>query len=316
MAGNTCILKHSSNTPESGVVLEEIFREAGFEDAFMFLPVGSDKSELILSDFRVKGVSFTGSVGGGKAVAEIAGRYAKKCVMELGGPDPFIILEDADLRDAAKNAAIGRFKNSGQSCNNSKRFLVPKQHFGEFVELLKKEIEKYPVGDPYDPKTKIGPLARYDLTNELKKQTLDSIKAGAKLLYGNEEDLKVKDKSEGNYFHPVIIANPPKDSPAYKEELFGPVFTLFETNSEEEAIHLANDTVFGLSACIATQDIKNAERIAKFLDVGSVTINDSTKSDPNLPYGGVKESGYGRECGDDALLEFTNHKSVWIRVIK
>jgi succinate-semialdehyde dehydrogenase/glutarate-semialdehyde dehydrogenase len=159
------------------------FSEKRFGEAFWYLPVGAEKSEIILSDTRIKGISFIGSVDAGKKVAEMAGRYAKKCVMELGGSDPFIVLDDANLNDAARNAAIGRFKNLGQAYNCSKRFLVPKQHFNEFVELLKKEIEKYPVGYPFDPKTKSGPLAKCDLVNELKKQTLDSIKSGAKLLY-------------------------------------------------------------------------------------------------------------------------------------
>ncbi len=310
MAGNTVVLKHSSNVPGCALAIEDLFREAGFPDnLFRTLLIGGSQVDAVIKHNAVKGVTLTGSDAAGRSVASVAGSVLKKCVLELGGSDPYLILEDADLEYAARVCARGRLLNSGQSCIGAKRFIVVEQVFSEFLEYFAHEMNGAVFGDPRDPKTTMGPLAREDLRDELHRQVYESLKKGAEIVMGGA----VPDR-KGAFYPPTILENVKPGMPAYEEELFGPVASVIRVKDEKEAVKVANDTIFGLGAALFTTDINRGVKIAeKQLQAGSCFINDFVKSDPRLPFGGIKESGYGRELSWYGIREFVNIKTVAVK---
>jgi succinate-semialdehyde dehydrogenase/glutarate-semialdehyde dehydrogenase len=308
MAGNAGVLKHSSNVTGCGLAIEAVFREAGFpEGLFRTLVVPSSKVNEIISHYKIKAVTLTGSVPAGKAVALAAGAVLKKTVLELGGSDPYLILEDADLEKAAELCVSSRLINGGQSCIAAKRFIIVDQIFDKFEKLFTDKMRTRIMGDPMKEETNIGPQARNDLRDELHSQVLRSVEHGARLLLGGKiPDIK------GAYYPPTVLTNVLPDSPAYQEELFGPVAALIKARDEDDAIRIANDTVFGLGAAVFTSDISRGEKIAREkLIAGNCFVNDFVKSDPRLPFGGVKESGFGRELSIFGIREFLNIKTVY-----
>ncbi len=309
MAGNTVILKHASNVPQSALACEQAFRAAGVpEGVFQTLLVGSGAIDNILSDFRVKGVSLTGSVAAGRSVAGIAGREVKPSVMELGGSDPFIVLADADIAAAAKGAALGRLINCGQSCIAAKRFIVVESVYDQFVTALKQEMEQYVVGDPMDEKTQVGPLMSDKARAELHSQVERSVAMGARVLLGGKSV-----EGAGYFYEPTIIVDVTEKMPVFAEETFGPVAPVIKAKDAADAILIANNTRFGLGASLWTGDTELAETIAKDINAGMVFINGIVKSDPRLPFGGINEGGYGREISEFGLKEFCNVKTVWVK---
>jgi len=310
MAGNAAVLKHASNVPGCALAIEELFREAGFsENIFRTLLIQSDKVERVIQHPAIKGVSLTGSTPAGKSVAAIAGHELKKCVLELGGSDPYIILEDADLEDAAKKCAAGRLLNAGQSCIGAKRFIIVENAYAEFLEHFTHEMNNAHFGDPFDDETTMGPLARADLRDELHEQVSTSVEKGAEVILGGEVPLR-----KGAFYPPTILENVKPGMPAYNEELFGPVASVIKVKNEKEAIKIANDTEFGLGAAVFTSNMKKGENIAEMqLEAGCCFVNDFVKSDPRLPFGGIKESGFGRELSANGIKEFMNVKSVVVR---
>jgi len=310
MAGNTGLLKHSSNVSGCALAIENVFRDAGFPDGvFSTLLVSSKRVENIIKDPRIKGVTLTGSTPAGISVATASVSVLKKVVLELGGSDPYLILDDADLESAADTCATARLLNGGQSCIAAKRFIVTEKVYDEFLKLFVKKMNSKKMGDPLDPSNDIGPQAREDLREELHSQGRRSVELGAEVLLGGViPDIK------GAYYPPTILVNVKKGMPAYHEELFGPVASVIKVRNEDEAIFVANDTSFGLGAAVFTQDIKKGEEIAKYkLDAGSCFVNSFVKSDPRLPFGGIKESGFGRELSLYGIKEFVNIKTVYIK---
>lgn len=307
MAGNTAVLKHASNVPGCALAIEELFREAGFpENVFRTLLIGSNQVGNVIKHAAVKAVSLTGSTPAGKSVASIAGSELKKCVLELGGSDPYVILKDANLEDAAFKCSAARLLNAGQSCIAAKRFIVVNEVYSEFLEYFTCEMNKANFGDPFDEETTMGPMARVDLRDELHRQVLDSIKKGAEVILGGEIPLK-----KGAFYPPTILENIKPGMPAYDEELFGPVASVIRVDDAKEAIKVANDTEFGLGAAIFTGDLKRGENLMEIqMDAGCCFVNDFVKSDPRLPFGGIKESGYGRELASHGIKEFMNVKTV------
>ena len=310
MAGNTAVLKHASNVPGCAMAIESLFREAGFpENIFRTLLIDSSMVEKVILHPVIKAVSLTGSSPAGKSVAGIAGKVLKKCVLELGGSDPYIILEDANLGKAAKKCAAGRLMNAGQSCIGAKRFIVLDEVYAHFLEHFTHEMNKAIFGDPSDPETTMGPLARMDLRDALHQQVLSSVEKGAEIVLGGEIPNR-----KGAFYPPTILENVKPGMPAYDEELFGPVAAVIRVKDEKEAIKVANDTIFGLGAAVFTSNMERGEKIAKFaLDAGCCVVNDFVKSDPRLPFGGIKESGFGRELSSYGIKEFTNIKTVVVR---
>ncbi len=310
MAGNTAVLKHASNVPGCAMAIEDLFREAGFpENAFRTLLIKSDLVERVIKHRAVKGVSLTGSTPAGKSVASVAGSVLKKCVLELGGSDPYLILDDADLVSAAKTCATGRLLNAGQSCIGAKRFIVVDKVYSEFLEYFTYEMNKATFGDPCEPETTMGPLARTDLRNELHKQVSLSVKKGAEVVIGGG----IPDR-KGAYYPPTVLDNVKPGMPAYDEELFGPVASVIRVKDENEAVKIANDSIFGLGAAVFSKNIKKAEKIAETqLQAGCCFVNDFVKSDPRLPFGGIKESGFGRELSSHGIKEFMNVKTVVVK---
>lgn len=309
MAGNAGILKHASNVPISALAIEEIFHKAGFpKNIFRTLLIESKQVDLVIENPRVKAVTLTGSEYAGSMVASKSGKMLKKSVMELGGSDPFIIFADADLKDAVKTAVTARLLNNGQSCIAAKRFIVVDQIAEKFEQMFVEQMEKTIIGDPMNEETELGPIAREDLLNELHEQITRSVAAGAKILTGGKRLEK-----KGFYYSPTVISNVKKGMAAYEEELFGPAAIVIKVKDEEEAILTANDTSFGLGASLWTSDIAKAKLLAQEIESGSVFINGMVKSDPRLPFGGVKLSGYGRELSHYGIKEFVNIKSVWIK---
>ncbi|NEQ36109.1 MAG: NAD-dependent succinate-semialdehyde dehydrogenase [Okeania sp. SIO3I5] len=310
MAGNVGLLKHASNVPQCALAIEEIFKEAGFpEGAFQTLLIGSDKVSGIMADDRVKAGTLTGSEPAGASLAATAGRAIKKTVLELGGSDPFIVLESADLEAAVSTAVTARMLNSGQSCIAAKRFILAEAIADEFQQGLIEKFEALKVGDPMLPDTNIGPLATPSILEELNAQVEASVEKGAKILTGGRS----LSDFPGNFYPPTILAEIPTDSPAYQEEFFGPVALVFRVANIDEAIELANNTPFGLGASAWTTDTAEADRLISDLEAGAVFINGLVKSDPRLPFGGIKRSGYGRELSREGILEFVNIKTVWIK---
>jgi succinate-semialdehyde dehydrogenase/glutarate-semialdehyde dehydrogenase len=302
------LLKHASNVPQCALAIEEIFLEAGFPaGVFQTLLIGSQQVEGLLSDPRVVAATLTGSEQAGIQVGVGAAKRIKKVVLELGGSDPFIVMPSADLEAAVKTAVEARILNNGQSCIAAKRFIVAEPIAGEFERKFVERMESLKIGDPFDEKTELGPLATADAVTSLDADVQKTVKAGASLLTGGHPL-----KGKGNYYAPTVLTNIPKDSPAYGEEFFGPVASIFRVKDQDEAIRVANDVRFGLGASAWTQDEKERERFINELEAGMVFINKMVASDPRIPFGGVKHSGHGRELGALGIREFVNAKTVWI----
>jgi len=309
MAGNSGLLKHASNVPGCALAIEEVFREAGFpEDLFRTLLVPGSRVEGIIEDPLVRAVTLTGSTPAGKAVARKAGEALKKTVLELGGSDPYVLLEDADLDSAVDTCTTARLVNSGQSCIAAKRFIVVESVRKAFEERFVASMAAAKMGDPMEEDTMVGPQARYDLREELHDQVVRSIAAGARCLLGGEIP-----PGPGAFYPPTVLTDVGPGMAAYDEELFGPVAAVIPVRDEAEALKVANDTVFGLGAAVFTGDVERGTRIAREeLEAGACFVNAFVRSDPRLPFGGVKESGYGRELSPFGILEFVNIKTVWV----
>ena len=310
MAGNVMILKHASNVSGCALAIQKIMKNAGVPNGlFQTLLLPASGVGKLIDDKRIAAVTLTGSNVAGSKVAEAAGRNLKKCVLELGGSDPYIILEDADMDVAVEIAVRGRLVNSGQSCIAAKRFVVVKTVRKEFERRFTEEMKKATYGDPMDEKNKIGPMARFDLRDQLHEQVLKSIEKGAKLLCGGF----IPDMP-GAFYPPTVLTNVKKGMPAYEEELFGPVAAIIEAKDEKEAMTIANDSIYGLGGGIISKDRKRAEKLAaEELQAGNCFVNDYVHSDPYLPFGGIKQSGYGRELGSFGIREFVNIKTVYIK---
>ena len=308
MSGNVSILKHSPNVPQCSRAIEDIFAEAGVPDGVFknYFLTNEDASKLI-ADPRISGMSFTGSDATGSILAAQAGKHIKKCVMELGGNDAFIVLHDADLDFAISGAIKSRSINSGQSCNAAKRFIVVEQLAQAFTDKLIAAVKKLKVGDPFDATINLGPLARVDLADKVKRQVEESVKSGAVAHYGLDIPA-----GKGNFVRPVVLTNVKPGVTAFEEEIFGPVWSVIVVKDAAEAIATANDSVYGLGASIWTADKVNAEKLVSELETGNVFINDIVKSDARIPFGGIKRSGFGRELSEHGLMEFVNIKTVYI----
>jgi len=308
MAGNVGLLKHASIVPQSALLIEEIFHKAGFPDgAFQTLLISSQKVDRVLGDSRVAAATLTGSEGAGIEVGVGAAKRIKKVVLELGGSDPFIVMPSANLEAATTTAVKARIFNNGQSCIAAKRFIVVETIADKFEKMFAEKMAALKVGDPFDEATELGPLSTSQGLEDLDRDVKATVEAGAKVLTGG----KPLDRS-GNFYAPTVLTNIPKGSPAHKEELFGPVASVFRAKDLDEAIRLANDSRFGLGASAWTNDEKERERFINELEAGMVFINRMVASDPRLPFGGVKWSGHGRELGVHGIREFTNIKTVWI----
>jgi succinate-semialdehyde dehydrogenase/glutarate-semialdehyde dehydrogenase len=309
MAGNAGVLKHASNVPRCALELEQVFRAAGFpEHLFSTLLVGSKAVEGLIADRRIVAVTLTGSELAGSKVAAQAGREIKKTVLELGGSDPFIVLEDADLAEAARTAASARLVNSGQSCIAAKRFIAVEKIADRFLEQFVAEMGKRRMGDPLDRATEVGPQARVELRDELHQQVEESVRRGARVALGGKVPA-----GPGAFYPPTVLAAVDKGMPAFDQETFGPVAAVIRARDEDDAIRLANDSSFGLGASLWTADRARGERLAARIEAGAVFVNGLVKSDARLPFGGIKRSGYGRELSEYGLREFVNVKSVWIK---
>lgn len=308
MAGNVGLLKHASNVPQSALAIEDIFREAGFDQGeFQTLLISSEQVAALLDDERVKAATLTGSEPAGASVASTAAKRIKKSVLELGGSDPFIVMPSADLEQAVKIGIKARIVNNGQSCIAAKRFIVHEAIADEFQKRFVAAMEALTIGDPLDENTEVGPLATPQIVDDLEKQVQASIDAGSKLLTGGKRIGK-----SGNFYAPTVLSHIPKDAPAYAEETFGPVASLFRIKSAGEAIALANATEFGLGASVWTRDRNEAEQFIRDVESGQVFVNAMVASDPRMPFGGVKHSGFGRELGVYGIREFVNIKTVWV----
>lgn len=310
MVGNAGVLKHASNVPGCALAMEDIMKEAGFPaDLFRALLITPAQTAEVIAHPFVRAVTLTGSTPAGKAVAAKAGSVLKKTVLELGGSDPYIILEDADLAAAVKSCIASRLINGGQSCIAAKRFIVVEKVLKEFEEMFVAEMRQKKMGDPMAEDVDLGPQARHDLRDGLHRQVQESVAAGAKCLLGGEIP-----SGAGAYYPPTVLTSVRKGMPAYDDELFGPVAAIISAKDEEDAIHKANDTIFGLGAAVFTRDVKKGETIAaQRLEAGCCFVNDFVRSDPRLPFGGIKESGYGRELSVFGIREFVNIKTVFVK---
>jgi len=308
MAGNVGLLKHASNVPQCALAIEDIFRRAGFpQGAFQSLLIGSDRVSKVISDRRVVAITLTGSVGAGSSVAATAGKELKKTVLELGGSDPFIVMLSADLERAVETAVQARIINNGQSCIAAKRFIVDERIAPQFEQKFVQRMASLKVGDPMDPATDVGPLSTPDGLRSLQEQVNQSVQMGARVLVGGN-----RMNRQGNFFEPTVLTDIPRESPAYKDELFGPVACLFRAKDMADAIRIANDSQFGLGACAWTNDLTEREMFINEIESGLAFINSMVASDPRIPFGGVKHSGYGRELSYHGIREFVNIKTVSI----
>jgi len=310
MAGNVGLLKHASNVPQCALAIAQIIKEAGFpEGAFQSLLVGADQVAGIINDPRVKAATLTGSEAAGASLAAAAGKQIKKTVLELGGSDPFIVLESADVEAAASTAVMARLLNNGQSCIAAKRFIVEESVADEFEQRLVEKFQALKIGDPMDENTDVGPLATPGILKDLDQLVQICIEKGSKVLTGGHP---LSDRP-GNFYPPTILTNFPPGTPADDEEFFGPVALLFRVSDIDAAIAIANASPFGLGASAWTTDEEQAQRLIDEIEAGAVFINGLVKSDPRLPFGGIKRSGYGRELGIQGIHEFVNIKTVWIK---
>jgi succinate-semialdehyde dehydrogenase / glutarate-semialdehyde dehydrogenase len=308
MAGNVALLKHAANVPQCALAIEDIFCRAGFgEGIFQTLLIGAEQVEKLISDWRIKAVTLTGSDRAGSAVAATAGREIKKTVLELGGSDPFIVMPTADLESAISTGVKARTINSGQSCIAAKRFFLADAIYDKYLDAFVQRMRALKIGDPLEDSTDIGPLATEQILTGVHEQVQKAIGAGAKLLTGGN-----RVAGPGFFYEPTVLVDVPKNSSAYREEVFGPVASVFRVRDEAEAIELANDHIFGLGASVWTNDAKQQELFVSELETGMVFINAMVASDPRLPFGGVKRSGFGRELGAVGMREFMNTKTVWI----
>jgi acyl-CoA reductase-like NAD-dependent aldehyde dehydrogenase len=308
MAGNVGILKHASNVPQCALAIEQVFRDAGFpEGAFQTLLIPGKRALTLVDDPRIAAVTLTGSEEAGARVAEASGRTLKPAVLELGGSDPFIVLADADVEAAARVAIDARFQNAGQSCIAAKRFIVVESVSDEFEERFRNGIEELVIGDPADAATRIGPLAKDDLLNTLEEQVRQSVNAGATIATGGQ-----RLDRRGYFYAPTLITGVSTGMGVFTEETFGPAAALITATDADHAVALANDSRFGLGASLWTKDLQRGKAIAREIEAGSVFINGMVASDPRLPFGGVKHSGYGRELADFGIREFVNIKTIWI----
>jgi succinate-semialdehyde dehydrogenase/glutarate-semialdehyde dehydrogenase len=308
MAGNVGLLKHASNVPQSALAIETVLRDAGFTDGeFQTLLITSDQVQRVLDDARVKAATLTGSEPAGASVASIAAKHIKKSVLELGGSDPFVVMPSANLEDAVSTAVKARIVNNGQSCIAAKRFIVHEKIAAEFEKRFVSAMQALKIGDPMDESVDIGPLAMPQIIDDIDKQVQRSVAAGAKLLTGGK-----RVGTRGNFYAPTVLTNIPHDAPAACEETFGPVASVFRVRNADEAIRLANDTKFGLGASVWTTDRDEAARLIDGIETGQVFVNAMVASDPRVPFGGVKHSGFGRELGVYGIREFVNIKTVWI----
>ncbi|WP_168567049.1 NAD-dependent succinate-semialdehyde dehydrogenase [Crateriforma spongiae] len=306
MAGNTILLKHASNVPQCASTIEDLYKECGLPGGVyqnLFIP--SEFVEVIVSDSRVQGVSLTGSEPAGRAVAALAGKNLKRSVLELGGNDPFIVLEDADLDDVVEKAVQGRTVNAGQSCVASKRFIVVSDIADEFMKRFKQAMSSLQLGDPMDEETTLAPLSSESAAVKLQEQVQSSIDAGATVVLGGD-----RPDREGAYFNPTILTDVTPDNPTFDQELFGPVATVYVVDDEDAAVELANRSSYGLGGSVYSTDRERAERIARRVHTGMMFINQPTKSQAELPFGGIKNSGYGRELSHLGILEFVNKKLI------
>jgi succinate-semialdehyde dehydrogenase/glutarate-semialdehyde dehydrogenase len=309
MAGNVGLLKHASNVPQSALLIEDVFLRAGFpEGVFQTLLIGSKKVDALLEDPRVVAATLTGSEQAGIQVGMGAAKRIKKVVLELGGSDPFIVMPSADLEAAVATAVEARILNNGQSCIAAKRFIVSEPIADEFQRRFVERMKALRIGDPFDDATELGPLANADAVTSLDADVQKSVEAGAKVLTGGHPI-----KGPGNFYEPTVLSDIPVNSPAYREEFFGPVASLFRARDLDDAIRIANDSRFGLGASAWTNDDKERERLINELEAGMVFINKMVASDPRIPFGGVKQSGYGRELGEFGIREFVNIKTVWVQ---
>ncbi|MGQ3412154.1 NAD-dependent succinate-semialdehyde dehydrogenase [Natrinema sp. LN54] len=308
-AGNVGLLKHASNVPGCARAIEDVFEQAGFpEGAFTSLLISSSEIDEVIEDDRIRAVTITGSDGAGRAVAETAGSQLKKNVLELGGSDPFVVLEDAPMEQTVETAVQARLINNGQSCIAAKRFIVVEDVYDEFVDRFTEAMDEQVVGDPMDDDTDIGPQARDDLMDDLHEQVEETVDQGGEIELGGEP----MDR-DGAFYPPTVLTDVPENAPADQEELFGPVATVFRVPDEAAAIEKANDTRFGLGASVWTEDLERGERVARQFESGMAFVNELVKSDPRLPFGGVKDSGYGRELSRHGIREFVNTKTIWVQ---
>ena len=308
MAGNVCLLKHAANVPQCALAIEKIFGEAGFEDGlFQTLLLENEAVERIIRDPRVKAVTLTGSDRAGSAVASTAGRELKKSVLELGGSDPFIVMPSANLDDALSTGVKSRMVNSGQSCIAAKRFIIADAIYDNYVAKFVEKMKSLKSGDPMMETTEVAPLSSENILQGVDEQVQKSVAAGAKVLCGGQ-----RGKAAGYFYQPTVLADIPKNAPAYREEVFGPVALFFRARDRKEAVAIANDSSFGLGASVWTNDAAEQEFFTRELESGMVFVNAMVASDPRVPFGGVKRSGYGRELGAEGIREFTNVKTVWI----
>jgi succinate-semialdehyde dehydrogenase/glutarate-semialdehyde dehydrogenase len=308
MAGNVAVLKHAGNVPQCALAIENVFCRAGFDEGiFQTLLIEAAQVEDLIRDPRIRAVTLTGSDRAGSAVAAAAAREIKKSVLELGGSDPFIVMPSAVFDDALSVGVKSRTINTGQSCIAAKRFIIADQIYQKYVDAFVEQIRSMKVGDPFDETTKIGPLATEQILTGIDEQVQKTVAAGAKLLTGGN-----RIAGPGFFYEPTVLVNVPKDSPAYREEVFGPVASIFRVRDSAEAIELANDNIFGLGASVWTNERQEQELFASELDTGMVFFNTMVASDPRVPFGGVKRSGFGRELGAVGIREFTNMKTIWI----
>ena len=309
IAGNTGVLKHASNVPQCAIAIEKIFKDAGFPDnVFRTLMISASQVQSVIEDDRISAVTLTGSEPAGRQVASTAGANIKKSVLELGGSDPFVVLEDAELEHTIKNAVISRFLNAGQSCIAAKRFIIVESIMDKFLAAFKEQVDKLKAGDPMDKTTTLAPMARTDLRDELHQQVIDSVSNGATAVTGCQPV-----DGAGAFYQASILANVTPGMRAYDEEFFGPVAIVITAKDEQDALRIANDSRFGLGGSVWTADAERGEAFARQVQSGSVFVNGFVKSDPRLPFGGIKASGYGRELSHHGMHEFVNAKTIWIK---